>query len=298
MGPSAMGLIASMTGYGRAEARGVRMAVLAEARSLNHRFLEIAVRSGRGLGAVEPEVRQLVQARLARGRVDVTLLARRLSSEGVGRLDHALAIDYARSARALARAVGLAPDLTLGDLLRLPGVVSLEEAEGADGECAALVKEAVQQALDELCRMRQAEGTALAAALSAHLERLEGWAADLEALLPRALARIQERVRTRVAALLGDLPVDPGRVAQEAALWAAKGDVAEELARLRAHAAQFRRLLAAGGPVGRQLDFLAQELHREVNTIAAKADDAELIGRILEGRTVVERLREQVQNVE
>lgn len=294
-----MGLIASMTGYGRAEARGARLAVVVEARSLNHRFLEIGAKLPRALSAHEPGVRQLVQARLSRGRLDVSVGVRRIAgSQNVVRTDLALGADYVRSARALADALGLAADLALADLLRLPGVVSVEEAEDEDGESGLLLKDATQQALDELVRMRQAEGAALAADLAGHLATLEAWAAGLVGILPAVLARIQERLRARIHALLDEASPDPGRVVQEAAILAARSDVAEELARLRSHCGQFRALLGAGGPVGRQLDFLLQEMHREVNTIASKADDGEMVARVLEARTVVERLREQAQNVE
>ena len=294
-----MGLIASMTGYGRAEARGSRLAVVVEARSLNHRFLEIGAKLPRALSAHEPGVRQLVQARLSRGRLDVSVGVRRIAgSQNVVRTDLALGADYVRSARALADALGLPADLGVADLLRLPGVVSVEEAEDEDGESGLLLKDATQQALAELVRMRQAEGAALAADLAGHLATLEAWAAGLVGILPAVLARIQERLRARIHALLDEASPDPGRVVQEAAILAARSDVAEELARLRSHCGQFRALLGAGGPVGRQLDFLLQEMHREVNTIASKADDGEMVARVLEARTVVERLREQAQNVE
>ncbi len=299
MGGIAMGLIASMTGYGRAEARGVRLAVVVEARSLNHRFLEIGIKVPRALSAQEAGLRQLVQGRLARGRLDVSVATRRIGgSASVVRTDVALGAEYARGARVLAEALGLRAELPLADLLRLPGVVTVEDADDEDGEAAVLLKDATEQAVAELLRMRQAEGAALAADLGTHVGALEAWAVDLERLLPAALGRIQERLRARIHALLEEAPVDPARVAQEGALLAARSDVAEEVARLGSHCGQFRALLAAGGPVGRQLDFLAQEMHREVNTIAAKADDGEMVARLLEARTAVERLREQAQNVE
>jgi uncharacterized protein (TIGR00255 family) len=295
-----MGLIASMTGYGRAEARGVRLAVVVEARSLNHRFLEVSIKLPRGLAPHEAELRPLVQGRLTRGRVDLTVVARRVAAgAGTVRTDAGLAAEYLRGARALAEAVGLEKALPLADLLRLPGVVTVEESdEHDDAESGLLVKEATGQAVGELVRMRQAEGAALAADLAAHVGTLDAWITSMERLLPVALERIQERLRARIRALLEEAPADPGRIVQEAAMLAARSDVAEELARLASHCGQFRGLLGAGGPVGRQLDFLAQELHREVNTIASKADDREMIARILEARTVVERIREQVQNVE
>jgi len=214
------------------------------------------------------------------------------------RTDVALGIQYARGARALAEATGVVPELSVADLLRLPGVVTAEEAEEEDGESAVLLKTAATEALEELCRMRQTEGAALARDLGSHMDALGAWVHVVEGLLPAALARIQARLRDRVQAILGEAPADPGRLAQEVATWAARSDVAEELARLSSHLAQFRALLAEGGAVGRQLDFLTQELHREVNTIASKVDDAELVARVLEARTLVERIREQVQNVE
>jgi uncharacterized protein (TIGR00255 family) len=294
-----MGLIASMTGYGRAEARGARLAVVVEARSLNHRFLEMGVKLPRALSNHETGLRQLVQGRVARGRLDVSVGVRRIAgSPNVVRTDQALGADYVRGARALAEALGLPRDLTVADLLRLPGVVTVEETEDEDGESALLLKEAAEQALDELVRMRQAEGAVLAADLGGHLGALEAWAAGLAGVLPAALQRIQDRLRARIRALLDEAPAEPGRIVQEAAMLAARSDVAEELARLTSHCGQSRALLAAGGPVGRQLDFLVQEMHREVNTIASKADDQEMVARVLEARTVVERLREQAQNVE
>ncbi len=294
-----MGLVTSMTGYGRSEARGGRVAVVAEARSLNHRFLEINIKVSRGLTSYETELRRLVQSRATRGRFDLTVGTRRIgASPSVVRTDLALGADYAKSARALAEAAGLPPDVAVADLLRLPGVVTLEEEEVDESEGSLLLKTATQEALDELVRMRQTEGAALASALGAHLAAIETWVRELTRLLPLALRRIQERMRDRVRALLDEAPADPGRIAQEVATWAAKSDVAEELTRLESHCGQFRALLAEGGAVGRQLDFLAQELHREVNTIGAKADDGEMIARVLEARALVERLREQVQNVE
>ncbi len=294
-----MGLVVSMTGYGRGEARGARTLLTVEARSLNHRFLDVSVKLPRGLTGHEPDLRRLVQGRVTRGRVDVTVTVRRVGgAPGAVRGDSGLASEYARAARALAAAAEVPPALSLSDLLRLPGVLAVDEAAEEDGEDARLLKAAADEALAELCRMRETEGAALARELLGQLHALAEWGRGVDQLLPAALERIQARLRDRVQALLGQTPADPGRLAQEVATWAARSDVAEEVARLASHVAQFRRLLDDGGAIGRQLDFLAQELHREVNTVASKADDAELVGRVLEGRTIVERIREQVQNVE
>ncbi|HEY7139830.1 MAG TPA: YicC/YloC family endoribonuclease [Methylomirabilota bacterium] len=295
-----MGLVVSMTGYGRGEARGARIALTVEARSVNHRFLETSLKLPRGLTASEPDLRRLVQGRIARGRVDVTVTLRKTAAATPSvRTDIALGLAYARGARALGEATGIPAEVSAADLLRLPGVVTVEDAEEEDGAGGVvLLKTAATEAIDELCRMRQTEGAALARDLGSHVEALGSWVRGVEGLLPAALARIQARLRDRVQVILGETPADPGRLAQEVATWAARSDVAEELARLGSHLGQLRALLAEGGAVGRQLDFLTQELHREVNTIASKADDGELVARALEARTLVERIREQVQNVE
>jgi len=294
-----MGVVVSMTGYGRGEARGARTVLVAEARSLNHRFFEANVKLPRGLTGNEPELRRLVQGRIARGRVDVTVTLRRAGvATPVVRTDIGLGLAYAQGARALAEAAGIQSEVSVADLLRLPGVVTVEDAEEEDGEAAILLKTAATEALDELCRMRQTEGAVLARDLGSHVDALAAWARAVGGLLPAALGRIQTRLRDRVQTILGETPADPGRLAQEVATWAARSDIAEELTRLGSHLDQFRALLRDGGAVGRQFDFLAQELHREVNTIASKADDAELVARVLEARTLVERIREQVQNVE
>src|SRR5581483_3065159 len=244
-----MGLVVSMTGYGRGEARGARTLLTVEARSLNHRFLDVSLKLPRGLTHHEPELRRLVQGRVARGRVDMTVTVRRVGgAPGAVRGDPGLAGEYARAARALAEAAEVPPVLSLADLIRLPGVLALDEsAAEEDGEDAGLLKAAADEALAELCRMRETEGAALARELAGQLDALAGWGRGVDHLLPAALARIQARLRERVQALLGDAPADPGRLAQEVATWAARSDVAEEVARLASHVAQFRRLLEDGG---------------------------------------------------
>src|SRR5262249_42115837 len=170
---------------------------------------------------------------VGRGRVDLTVTLRRIGVPPSNvRTDVALGLAYARSARALGEAAGIAPEVTVGDLLRLPGVVTVEEGEEDEGESAILLKTAATEALDELCRMRETGGGALARDLGSHVDALGTWVGAVERLLPAALARIQARQRERIQTILGETPADPGRLAQEVATWAARSDVAEELARL------------------------------------------------------------------
>ncbi len=290
-----------MTGFGRAEVGGQTTTVSVEARSVNHRHLDIAVRLPRALAAFEMDVRRLIQARLERGRVEVSVQqvpapgapAQRVS------VDAALAAEYVARARELGHTVDASGDVTLAWVLERPGVVRLEEADAPSQEAAwPLLADALGHALDELVGRRTAEGLALAAELRLLKSDLRTLVDVIAARVPAAAARYQERLRERIRTLLGGTLVDEGRILTEVAIWAEKTDVQEELTRLRAHLEQLQLVLDTGGAVGRALDFLIQELHREVNTIASKADDLEVSQAALAAKGVIEKLREQVQNLE
>src|SRR5213593_2719442 len=273
----------SMTGFGRAEAVSDGFALTVEARSVNHRHLDIALRLPRALAAIEMDARRLIQSRLERGRIDVTVQVGPAPGQATQqiRVDAALAAQYVEQARALGRAVGLGEDVPLSWVLERSGVVRTEESETSAGGMAwPALAEVLGRALDALvaCRATQVEA--------------------ITARTPGALARYQERLRERIGALLGDVAVDEGRVLTEVAIWAEKTDVREELTRLGAHLEQLALLLERGGAVGRPLDFLIQELNREVNTIASKADDLELSQAALAAKGIIEKMREQAQNLE
>jgi uncharacterized protein (TIGR00255 family) len=294
-------MIRSMTGFGRGEALGEALTLIVEARSVNHRHLDIALRLPPALGSLELEARRLVQARLERGRVDIVAQVTPLggaAGQNV-RVNTALAHRYLDEARALARAMSLAEAGMLGWLLDRPGVIQVEEA--APPEPAALwplLAGALGDALDALVARRTAEGASLAAELRALAADLAHQGHAMAARAPLAAARRGERLRERLRALLADSPIDEARVVTEVAVWAQKTDVTEELTRLRVHLDEFVLMLDKGGPVGRSLDFLIQELNREVNTIAAKADDLELSQAALAAKGLLEKVREQVQNLE
>jgi uncharacterized protein (TIGR00255 family) len=293
--------VASMTGFGRAEVAADRFSLTVEARSVNSRHLDIALRLPPALAAVELEARRLIQSRLERGRVDVhaqVAAAGGLAAPEV-RVDSELARRYVEQAQEVGREIGLAADVSLAWVLDQPGVLRVEERSGPDpAALAPCLLEALGQALDELVARRTTEGAALAAELRAlHVElgaQLEG----MRARAPLAAQRRAERVRERLRALLADVAVDEARVLTEAAAWAIRTDVTEELTRLRAHLDEFAVMLDKGGPVGRRFDFLLQELGREVNTVAAKADDLELSQATLVAKGLLEKIREQVQNLE
>jgi uncharacterized protein (TIGR00255 family) len=290
-----------MTGFGRAEASGESIAVTVEARSVNHRHLDVALRLPRALAALELDARRLVQSRLERGRVEVTVQLTPLGGAAAQRVqvDGALAREYIARARALATELGLegAPNLTW--VLERPGVVRLEEPEPVEPAAPwPLLAEALGRALDELVARRTAEGERLVEALRTLHAELATTVDVVAARGPAAGARREDRLRERLRALLAETAIDEARIVTEAAIWADKSDVTEELARLRAHLAEFTLLLDKGGPVGRPLDFLIQELNREVNTVASKADDLEMSQAALTAKSVLEKIREQVQNLE
>jgi uncharacterized protein (TIGR00255 family) len=297
-------MIRSMTGFGRAEVRGDTLVVLVEARSVNHRHLDVALRLPRTLTALEIEARKVIAGRMERGRVDVSVVATPVAGQSTQRVisDHALAREYAARARALANDlddIGLAGSVTLQWLLERPGVVRLEDSEPLEASVPwPLLQAALSRALDELVDRRTAEGERLAQELRSLHAELTAIVDTMAARAPAAVARREERLRERIRTLLGGAGVDEARILTEAAVWADKADITEELTRLRAHLAEWALVLDKGGPVGRPLDFLLQELGREVNTVASKADDLELSQAALAGKGVLEKMREQVQNLE
>lgn len=294
-------MIRSMTGYGRAEVAGTRLTVSVECKSLNHRSLDIALRLPRLMSGFELDARRLVQSALQRGRLEVTVALAPTPGESLNPLtvNVGQAREYAEVARRIAGELGLDAGLTVEWLLGQPGVLSREEQPVVSAEEAwGLLSQALGQALADLVSRREAEGKAL---LQDLLSLHGTLAAQVELMARRACVsaeRHSARLRERMQALLGELPVDETRLLTEVGAWAARTDISEELTRLRAHLDQLALLLHGGGPVGRTLDFLIQEMNREVNTVGSKADDLELSQAVIAAKSALDRLREQVQNLE
>jgi uncharacterized protein (TIGR00255 family) len=294
-------MIRSMTGFGRAEATTDVCTITVEARSVNHRHLDLGVRLPRTLSVLEPGVRRALQQRLERGRVDVNVQlgpGAGISSQRVI-VDEALARQYADRARELAKGLDLGGAVTLDWVLERSGVVRMEETELPAAETVwPMLETVLGRAIDGLVEQRVTEGAAMAAAMDALRTELTGHVNTMVMRAPAGAARREERMRERIKSLLDGAGVDEARIITEAAIWAEKSDITEELARLRAHLDQLRLTLEKGGSVGRPLDFLLQELNREVNTVASKADDLELSQTALSAKGVLEKMREQVQNLE
>jgi uncharacterized protein (TIGR00255 family) len=291
-------MIRSMTGFGagRGAVNGEEIDV--EVRSVNHKYCEVKVRMPRELAALEHEVVRSVKDRLARGGVDVAV--RRIASGSLvaPRVDVALAESYARAFAEVQARLGLPGPVTLSEIIAAEGVVRLDERT-VDLEAAGeALRRAVSAALSQLVAMRAREGEALARDLGSRLAALEGLEERIGELAPQAVESYRARLSERIAELTQGVALDPARLAQEVAIFADRTDVAEEITRLRSHAAQVRALLDVSEPAGRKLDFLVQEMHREANTIGSKSQHAGIAGLVVALKAEVERMREQVQNVE
>lgn len=289
-----------MTGFGRVDFAAGGQRFQLELRSVNHRHLDVSVRLPRAFAAQEHAVRARVQARFGRGKLEISLhSAQGAAAQAQPRVDRDAAARYVEVAHELAKAHGLGPALEVGRLLQLPGVARLEEPEIPETELEVALLEAADRAADAVRAMREAEGAALERDLGGRLDRL---ASLLEGLAGRAAdvaEATRDRLRRRADQLVREVgSVDEARLAQELVHAADRMDVAEEIVRLRSHVDQFRAALAGDEPVGRRLDFLLQEMLREVNTIGSKGGDAPISHAVVELKTELERVREQVQNVE
>lgn len=291
----------SMTGFGQATAETPRLRVTVTLRSVNHRYLDISLRLRDDERPLEPVVREGVGARLSRGRVEVSIEARPAGEDTVvTHVDEAVATAVAEAAASLVDAGKLSRGPTFGDLMRLSDAVRVERpAVVWDEDALAVVGGALDRALDDLVGARAAEGKSLDRVLAEHVEALESLVDALRESAKGVPLAAAANLETRLRGLLeGTEGVDPSRLAQEVAILADRSDVREELDRLGSHLEHFRGLMKDDGAIGKKLDFLAQEIFRELNTTGAKCRDAGMTRLVLEGKSRCEQIREQVQNVE
>lgn len=289
----------SMTGFGRGEvvAGGWRFAI--ELASVNRKQGEIMISLPREWQAHEAALRQLIGERVARGRVVATVkIERARGSQDQLRVDLDLARAYAAALAQIAQAVGSKVELTATDLLRAPGVFTVEESVPQGPEIGATLEKTARKALDAFDRTRLAEGAALRKDLESRIKELRALHKKISTLAPGVVTHQRESLRRRLAEAGLPLPLDDDRLLREIALFAERSDISEELARLVSHLDQCATALRGGEPAGRPLDFLCQELHRELNTMTSKANDAAIAHLVVAGKSTVEKFREQVQNLE
>jgi uncharacterized protein (TIGR00255 family) len=293
--------VASMTGFARARGSLGPWGYAWELKSVNARGLDLRIKVPQGFDAVEIKARAALSGRLARGSVFASLTAQRAETQSVARINRPALDRLLAALDDVPLHASLRP-ASLDGLLSVKGVVEVVEPEEDEVQRAALetsVLAALETALDSLLRAREAEGAALATVLNDRLARIGALAARADALPGRQPEAVRERLAQQIARLMGAAEgLDPVRLHQEAVLIAVKSDIREELDRLATHVASGEKLLGDGGAIGRRLDFLAQELSRETNTLCAKSNDPALTGIGLDLKIEVEQFREQVQNIE
>jgi uncharacterized protein (TIGR00255 family) len=294
----------SMTGY--AEARTIEKGwnIRVTIRAVNHRFLDLHIRMPEGFEPIEPRIRQTVRQSVRRGHLDLTVYYEPAGKAAVG-VNEEIAAAYLQSANVLREKFGLKSEPDLGAIMRLPGVVAAAgtKLDGNIDQIEAAVVGCLDESLAKLARMRATEGGHLREEMSARLRNITTLSERVTGLAAAAQPAFAKRLEARLQALLSDAQIDPTRLAQEAAIAAERADVSEELARLRSHVQQFEGLLAGAPDVGKKLDFLLQEMQREANTLLSKSPGTEAEGieitKIgLEIKSEIEKLREQVQNIE
>lgn len=292
-------MIRSMTGYGKGEANTPRGCFTVEIRSVNHRYGEVGVRMPRTFLSLENEIKRQISATLKRGKIDVTVQWEEVSGvEAVPQLNGALAKGYYDAFSHLSRELGLSQEVPLSLVLAQKGVMRDVATAIEDTEFLPQLTQAATAAIAAIDGMRTQEGEALAADLLARRTQIAEWVGQISERTPVMVAEYKQKLALRLEQLLGDVELDPARLAQEVALLADRCDITEELVRLSSHFAQFDAALRIPEPVGRKLDFLMQEMNREVNTIGSKANDAAIASLVIQIKAEMEKMREQVQNVE
>lgn len=287
-----------MTGYGRSQVEGKNLRVVAEIRSVNSRHLDLVLKLPQGCWSLEAPLRKMIQQRCSRGRIELMLKWESIqeTAEPQVRLHLGKARAVKNALELLQRELCLKGELELALFASLKDLWELEE-HGLEEEAQAL-QEALQEALEALDVMRRAEGKALAMDLQSRASWLLQELESIQQRVPEALKGLLERWRERVQVLAGEHSLDQSRMEQEAALWVDRLDISEEIVRTKVHLQRFLQVLTEEPPVGKKLEFLLQEMHRELNTMGAKCMDSEISRRVVEMKAQLERMREQVQNLE
>lgn len=294
-----MGKLLSMTGYGSAKGSVEGQEITVELKSVNNRYLDCSVRLPRNFLFAEDTVKQAVSAGVSRGKVDVFVSAQASQDSGtVVSVNEELARGYRDAVARIAETLGLESGLNAFSLARFPDVLTVERRELDKDKAAAALSEITAKAVEEFNAMRKREGERLRRDMLGKLETIEGLVSVVEERSPQTVKEYRERLEARLRDILADRSLDEQRVITEAAIFADRTAVDEETVRLRSHIAQFRTMLEEGSPIGRKMDFLVQEFNRESNTIGSKCSDASLAKVVVDLKSEIEKIREQLQNVE
>lgn len=289
----------SMTGFGKSELTAEGRKIRVEIKSVNHRYLDINIRMPRFLLFLEDDVRKFLKNVLSRGRVDVFVnySSEREDAKSVS-VDMSVLHGYLSAAERVEKELGVVNDLTAADLLRLPDAVSFEENETDEDTLRSLLLQTVQNAAKELLAAREAEGAQLLLDVNERLDTILGLSEEIAKKEDGVLEEYRVKLKQRIESLLESVPLDETRLAQEIAIYADKCNVTEEVVRVKSHVEQFLSAATSGLPQGRNLDFIVQELNREFNTIGSKSGDAGITKMVIAGKVEIEKIREQIQNLE
>lgn len=292
-------MVKSMTGYGRAQRQIGGRDITVEIKAVNHRFFEFSARVPRVYGYLEEKLKSFVGARVARGKVEVGVTILNLQSGSADvRVNLDLARGYVCALRDLCDPLELKDDLSLSAIARFSDIFTVRKSEEDEEEVWAAVSQVAEEAVSAFVAMREREGKRLREDLLSKLGRIETLIATVEERSPQTVAQYRERLYQKLQEVLGDRSVDEGRVLTEAAIFSERIAVDEETVRLHSHLSQFRKILDTPEAVGRKLDFLVQEINRECNTIGSKAQDVQIAGVVVEMKSEIEKIREQIQNIE
>lgn len=292
-------MIKSMTGFGRGREVLNGRDITVEIRSVNHRYYEFSARIPRSLSFAEDKLRALLAGKIGRGKVEVSVyITNTTANDEQITVNKQVLSDYVTALRSVRDEFSLMDDLALSHVLRMPDALTVVKEQTDEEQLWADVSAVAQQALERFITMREAEGVKMRDDFLARLKTIEEWVGVIEERSPRLVEEYRTRLFERMKEVLEGKQVDEGRILLEAAIYSEKTAVDEETVRLRSHIAQFRTMLESGEPVGRKLDFLVQEMNRETNTIGSKVQDLEVTHIVVDQKSEIEKIREQVQNIE
>ena len=292
-------MVRSMTGFGRAQSETDTLFVSVELKSVNHRYFELYSRIPRAYGFLDEKIKSYLQSRVARGKIECNVTIEALDSDDVVvKVNHSLAKAYVDALNDLSETYGLKSDISASTLTRFPDVLSVHKEEADEEAIWEAVKAVLETATDNFIAMREREGEKLRDDICGRADAILDKVAFVEARSPETVREYNDKLKARIAELLGDTTVDEARLLQEAAIFADKVAVDEETVRLRSHIEQLKDMFNSPEAIGRKMDFLVQEINRESNTIGSKASDFEINKVVVDIKAEVEKIREQVQNIE
>lgn len=294
-------MIVSMTGYGCGTAQGDGVSVAVEGRSLNHRFFDINIKLPPSLSSLEKKIRDIVSSSFHRGKIDLYICLNKQSEAAQLKINYENATRYYQALLGLCNHLEIREEVSLSSMTPfIRDIIEVQEA-GLNGEQDVywpLVEKAVRQAIASIQQMREAEGKLLCADIQKRLSYIEAIINSIGEKTSLLVGEYKNQLSARIAEHFPQLPIDPGRLEQEIALIAEKLDITEELTRIKSHFNQMKEFLVSDGQIGRKLDFLLQEIHREVNTLSYKSNNAEISQKVVEIKGELEKIREQIQNIE